>query len=136
MGGDVGMVKLFIRDKSTGKVREYGTNRHDSLIVDPDGRIKYFNLQNGCGTGYGEYSEYEFVPDQDNEFIREVFPIDGTIDIGGYHTDKEIRKMRKDGKKLDKALCKRMRKGEKHPIFTHCTRLTCIGCRKHIRSID
>ena len=49
------MLKLFIKDHETGKVHEYGTNPHDSLIVNDNGSIHYYNLQNGEGTMFGAY---------------------------------------------------------------------------------
>ena len=130
------MLKLWIKDKCTGRVREYGSNHHDCLIVDRYGRIKYYNLQNGGGTGFGADSEYEFVPDPEDEFLREIFSVDGTIDMGGYHTDAELRKMRISQKKMDKMLCKSMRKDHVLGVFTRCKRPTCIGCRRHITTID
>ncbi len=122
------MLKLWIKDKCTGMVREYGTNHHDSLIVDRYGRIKYYNLQNGGGTGFGAYSEYEFVPDPDDGALREIFNLDNTIDIGGYHTEKEYRKMFREKKKLDLKLCKMIHKGQ-------CRR-PCLGCKKRIITLD
>lgn len=50
------MIRLFIKDHETGKVHEYGTNPHDSLIVAGEGSIHYYNLQNGEGTVSGAYS--------------------------------------------------------------------------------
>lgn len=56
------MVRLFVRDVSTGTVHELGTDVHDSLIRNDDGSLSYYNLQNGCGTA----DEYEFcLPDGD-----------------------------------------------------------------------
>ena len=125
------MLKLWIRDKTTGKVREYGTNHHDSLIVDESGRIRYLNLQNCCGSGFGPDSEYDIVPNPDDKGMEEIYEMDGTIDIGGYHTAKEYRKMRKDKRKLDKKICKALHKhdGKK------CHRL-CLGCRHHITTLS
>lgn len=54
-------MKMYIKDLTTGKVREYGTNRHDSLRISENGRyLTYDNLQNGDGSmGY-----YRFVTDE------------------------------------------------------------------------
>ena len=49
------MLKLFIKDRETGVVHEYGTNPHDSLIVHSDGSLSYYNLQTGEGTMFGAY---------------------------------------------------------------------------------
>lgn len=48
------MLRLYIKDNVTGKVHEYGTDRHDSLILQEDGSIHYLNLQNGTGTRFSE----------------------------------------------------------------------------------
>lgn len=47
---------MKIKDLQTGEVHEYGTNCHDSLYVSQDGRtLTYYNLQNGDGSGVGDY---------------------------------------------------------------------------------
>lgn len=47
---------MWIKDNEGGYVHEYGTNRHDSLVVSGDGRtLSYYNLQNGDGSKYGGY---------------------------------------------------------------------------------
>lgn len=47
---------MKIKDLQTGRVHEYGTNCHDSLYVSQDGRtLTYYNLQNGDGSGVGDY---------------------------------------------------------------------------------
>ncbi len=50
---DMSIVKiepLMIRDNESGKVREYGTNQHDALIISGNGGcITYEHLQ--CGDG-------------------------------------------------------------------------------------
>lgn len=47
---------MYIKDLETGKVRPYGTNPHDSLVISDDGRtLSYYNLQNGDGSRYGGY---------------------------------------------------------------------------------
>lgn len=54
---------MYIKDLETGKVRIYGTDKHDSLVISGDGRIlSYYNLQNGDGKcddykEKGNYSE-------------------------------------------------------------------------------
>ena len=45
------MFDLWIRDFATKKVRKLGTNSHDSLVSTDGGKtLKYYNLQNGCGS--------------------------------------------------------------------------------------
>ena len=47
---------MYIKDLETGKVRRYGTNPHDSLVISDDGRtLSYYNLQNGDGSRCGGY---------------------------------------------------------------------------------
>jgi len=47
---------MKILDTQTGRIHEYGSNPHDSLYVNNDGRyLTYFNLQNGDGSGVGDY---------------------------------------------------------------------------------
>ena len=54
---------MKILDLQTGRVHEYGDNPHDSLYVSNDGRyLTYYNLQNGDGSGLGDY---RFVCDDD-----------------------------------------------------------------------
>jgi hypothetical protein len=50
---------LWIRDKGSGRVHLYGMDTHDTLIIDDNGNLAYYNLQNGDGTGEG--GGYEFV---------------------------------------------------------------------------
>ena len=52
------MNELFIRDKTTGAVHRVGDNNHDCLHVE-DGVVRYYNLQNGEGSGPN--GDYEFV---------------------------------------------------------------------------
>ena len=44
------MVKLYVKDNTTGKIHEYGTSPHDSLVLKKDGSIHYLNLQTCTGT--------------------------------------------------------------------------------------
>ena len=47
-------VRIFVKDNTDGKVHEYGTNPHDSLVLQEDGSLHYENLQNCTGTKYPE----------------------------------------------------------------------------------
>ncbi|MCD8308919.1 MAG: hypothetical protein LUD19_03610 [Clostridia bacterium] len=72
-------VRIYIKDNgSGGKVREYGTDRHDSLILQEDGSLHYYNLQNGEGTGDG--GDYEFCMKDGSAPTDEE---EGILDIGG-----------------------------------------------------
>lgn len=53
-------VLIYVKDKETGYIHIVGTNQHDRLYLDDDGKIQYMNLQNG-GTTEGDY---EFVLDE------------------------------------------------------------------------
>ncbi len=88
------MVRLFIRDKSSGIVREYGTNSHDSLIVNSAGSIDYYNLQCGDGSpnGFDFVTENGTSPD---DFL-------GAVDIGGESCN--INKLTAENAELRKLL--------------------------------
>lgn len=51
-----GGAQLYIRDNVSGRMHKYGTNRHDSLVLEDNGSINYYNLQNGEGTIGAGYS--------------------------------------------------------------------------------
>lgn len=60
------LMNIWVRDKSDGHIHQVGTDVHDSLEL-LDGKVEYYNMQNGDGTPYG----YEFVeaPDLD-DYVR------------------------------------------------------------------
>lgn len=62
------LIDLYIND--SGTIRRIGDNCHDQLTIDDDGKLHYYNLQNGDGCTLGEECEhdrcfYEFVPNTD-----------------------------------------------------------------------
>lgn len=61
---------LWIRDKHTGAEHLYGTDSHDSLWIDEDGNLQYFNFQIGDGTG--EEGGYEFIDHCDIEGLGSI----------------------------------------------------------------
>lgn len=81
------MLKLWIRDNQTGHIHEYGTDSHDSLVLNDDGSIHYHNLQNGCGTMFPEEG-YTFVhedgtdPREDPAIAK--YGAEPFLDIGGF----------------------------------------------------
>ena len=83
---------MKILDLQTGRIHEYGTNGHDSLYVSNDGRcLTYYNLQNGDGSGVGDY---RFVCD-DNKVPSESETADARhaevyFNIGGWNVPKWI----------------------------------------------
>lgn len=50
MNGGRHFCDLYVYDKQAKRIHRIGTERHDSLIVYPDG-VRYYNLQNGDGGG-------------------------------------------------------------------------------------
>lgn len=83
---------MKILDLQTGSIHEYGTNPHDSLYVSNDGRfLTYYNLQNGDGSGVGDY---RFVCDDDKvpceSETADAIHAEVYFNIGGFErTDKE-----------------------------------------------
>lgn len=76
------MLKLWVKDNTTGKIHEYGTDKHDALVLQEDGSLHYEHLQCGVGTmfpeeGFSFCDETGVVPDLGN------MDEDGYIDIGG-----------------------------------------------------
>lgn len=59
------LINVWVKDKQSGEIHQVGTDVHDSLNT-MDGKIVYFNLQNGDGSGFND-SGYEIVnpPDMD-----------------------------------------------------------------------
>ena len=59
------LIDLYINDG--GSIRRIGDNQHDMLTITKDGKLWYYNLQNGDGCRLGEESEwYSFVPNEDD----------------------------------------------------------------------
>lgn len=76
---------MFIRDNETNRVRAYGINPHDSLVISQDGStLSYYNLQNGDGSIGGGYS----FTDEDGNIPKEVENLEGLpfFNIGGFNT--------------------------------------------------
>lgn len=62
-------MELYVRDRNSGKAHRVGDDQHDSICVDKNGIVQYYNLQNGDGTLVGNQNEphagYEFVQTDD-----------------------------------------------------------------------
>lgn len=78
---------MEIKDLATGKVFEYGTDKHHSLRISEDGRSLYFeHLQNGDGSRFGDY---RFVDDTEEKIPAETdtykeFGAESYFNIGGF----------------------------------------------------
>lgn len=83
---------MFIKDLLTGKVRRYGTDPHDSLVISEDGRtLSYYNLQNGDGSSYGSYvfcDDEGKIPKEIDVYIERGADI--YFNIGGWEGGKLI----------------------------------------------
>lgn len=63
-----------IRDKIFGDVHTYGTDSHDALMLDENGNVMYYNLQNSESTGMHGGYEFVYTPDEGGfEGIKEVY---------------------------------------------------------------
>ena len=85
------MLRIFILDNITGEIHEYGEDCHDSLIVQEDGSLQYYNLQNGEGTLGGGYSfcfENGTKP-SDCVYAEDFLDIGGEFYANKFKEDKE-----------------------------------------------
>lgn len=79
---------IYIKDKCTGTIRAVGTDQHDRLYLDKQGRIQYLNLQNMCGTPY----EYSFVTDEQGHDGNNLpFTKDEIKQFGLSHSDSYLQ---------------------------------------------
>lgn len=82
------MLRLFIKDNTTGHIHEYGMDKHDSLILQEDGSLHYEHMQGCVGTKYPEEGfsfclEDGTIPEWDLEHGVEPY-----IDIAGEYCTK------------------------------------------------
>lgn len=81
---------MKILDTQSGRVHEYGTDCHDSLYVSNDGRyLTYYNLQNGDGSGVGDYRfvcDDELVPAESQ--TADAIHAEVYFNIGGWKKPK------------------------------------------------
>lgn len=83
------MLRLWVKDNMNGAVHEYGTSRHDSLVLQKDGSLHYENLQCCTGTKYSEEG-YSFcredgtIPDATAVDVGDEY-----LDIGGSYFKKQ-----------------------------------------------
>lgn len=65
---------LQIKDKYNGDIHTYGTDSHDALMLDENGNVMYYNLQNGDGTGENGRYEFAHTPDERGyDGIKEIY---------------------------------------------------------------
>lgn len=74
-------VRLFIEDKRTNSIHEYGESPHDSLILCDDGKVMYYNLQTGETSA--EQSDYRFCCEDGTDPRERVDFYHAYLDIGG-----------------------------------------------------
>lgn len=67
------LINLWVKDKCTGHIHQVGTDVHDSIEF-MDGKVVYYNLKNGCGTGCNNPDGYEFIPPPDLDDYVSVTP--------------------------------------------------------------
>lgn len=62
---------IYVKDSN--RVHKIGENHHDTLIVNENGSLDYYNLQNGCGTK----NYYSFCDKEGNNLHLEdlIFPV-------------------------------------------------------------
>ena len=66
------LINIWVKDKHSGKIHQVGTDVHDSLEV-RDGKIVYYNLQNGDGSCYSD-SGYELIDPPNLDYYVPVTP--------------------------------------------------------------
>ena len=96
---------MWIKDTQSGKVFQYGHDRHDSLEISGDGRtLSYYHLQCGDGSRYGSFlfvtDENGRIPDED-EVLRK-HGADAYFNIGGFSEEQ------KDWRFLERQILKMM----------------------------
>ena len=76
------LLNIWVRDNCDGEIHQVGTDVHDSLIF-VDGKIEYYNLQNGDGTPDG----YSFIDPPDMDDYANVTPDELFINKKLIHND-------------------------------------------------
>jgi hypothetical protein len=97
------LINLWVKDKRNGHIHQVGTDVHDSVVF-LGGEPRYYNLQNGDGTGVGDAYGYEWVepPDVDDYVMvtptelylnRELIHNDVHKILSGIYTPEEREKI-------------------------------------------
>ena len=83
------MINIWVRDNQTGQVHQVGTDPHDSLDS-TDGKVEYYNLQNGDGTPTG----YSFVkPPEGYDMGNYVTVTPNILRVNREYLHKDVLKM-------------------------------------------
>lgn len=66
------LTDIYVKDRISGLIHKVGSDKHDSMWVDENGTVHYFNLKSGDGcTGFESAHDkeagYEFVPSEDGK---------------------------------------------------------------------
>lgn len=80
---------MYIKDLDSGRVRKYGTDRHDSLHMSPNGKyLTYYNLQCGESSECGSYRFCDkdgLTPEEAAEKYNCIYnETDSYFNIGGF----------------------------------------------------
>ena len=87
------LMNLWVRDKTSGRIHQIGTDPHDSLALF-DGKVEYYNLQ--CGNGTGENGTFEFVEAPDFDDYIAVTPDELRLNRELIHKD-ILKRLEKKG---------------------------------------
>lgn len=100
------LANIWVKDKTDGQIHQVGTDTHDSLIF-IDGKVEYYNMQNGEGTG--DRGDYEFVEPPDFDDYVVVTPDELRLNRELLHKalEKKLVKKRKQKKKQEKKALKK-----------------------------
>ena len=91
------LINLWVKDNSNGKIHQVGTDVHDSINF-MDGKVVYYNLQNGSGTLIPNSPDgYDFVEPPDLDDYVTVTPEELRINRSLLHDDL-IKKLKAEGR--------------------------------------
>ena len=66
------LTDIYVKDRISGLIHKVGSDKHDSMWIDENGTVHYFNLKSGDGcagfeSAHNKDDGYEFVPSEDGE---------------------------------------------------------------------
>lgn len=64
------LTDIYVKDRISGLIHKVGSDKHDSMWIDENGTVHYFNLKSGDGcagfeSAHDKKAGYEFVPSSD-----------------------------------------------------------------------